>query len=99
MGRNIGENISKTLNCKYSQKLIDHAKQSASDALRTASKRLIQKTAEAKNNSPKNNSETNDKEILREQFIPPELRHEIFIDLRLKEESYWKLFVDLRLIY
>ena len=32
---------------KYSQKLIDHAKQSATDALNTASKRAIQKPEEA----------------------------------------------------
>ena len=32
---------------KYSQNLFDHAKKSARDALRTFSKRVIQKTAEA----------------------------------------------------
>ena len=32
---------------KYSQKLIDHAKQYATDAIKTTSKRAIQKTAEA----------------------------------------------------
>ena len=32
---------------KYSQKLIDHAKQSATDALKTTSKKVIQKTADA----------------------------------------------------
>ena len=31
---------------KYSQKLLNHAKQSATDALKTSSKRVIQKTAE-----------------------------------------------------
>ena len=36
---------------------------------------------------PKNNSETNEKEILRERFIPPELRRKIINDLRLKEEN------------
>ena len=35
------------MNGKNSQKLLDHAKQSATDALETASKRAIQKTAEA----------------------------------------------------
>ena len=51
MGKNIGENISKNLTDKYSlgmlairQKLLDHAKQSATDAFKTASKRAIQKT-------------------------------------------------------
>ena len=32
---------------KYSQKLLDHAKKSATDALKTSSIKLIQKTAEA----------------------------------------------------
>ena len=45
-GRNIDKNISKNLSTKYSQKLLDHAKLSATDALKTASKRAIQKTAE-----------------------------------------------------
>ena len=43
IGRKIGKNKSKTLSSKYNQKLIDHAKQSATDALKTASKRAIQK--------------------------------------------------------
>ena len=38
MGRNIGKDISKNLSSKYSQKLFDHAKQTATDALKTASK-------------------------------------------------------------
>ena len=47
IGKNIGNNISKKLSGKYSQKLVDHAKNSAIDALKTSSKRVIQKTAEA----------------------------------------------------
>ena len=47
MGKNIGGNISKNLSGKYSQKPLDHAKKSATDALKTFSKRVIQKTAEA----------------------------------------------------
>ena len=39
MSRNIGNNISKNLSSKYSQKLRDYAKQSVTDALKTASKR------------------------------------------------------------
>ena len=41
--KNIGENLSN----KYGQKLVDCAKKSATDALKTTSKRAIQKTAEA----------------------------------------------------
>ena len=46
-GKNIHKNISKNLNGNYSEKLIDHAKQSARDVFKTASKRGIQNTAEA----------------------------------------------------
>ena len=72
MGRNIGKNVSKGR--KYSQKLLCHAKQSATDALKMSSKRVIQKTVEATDdfignkianritkvskNSQENNSET-----------------------------------------
>ena len=96
--------ISKNFSSKCSQKLIDHAKQSAVDALKTASKRAIQKTSEATGDlignkiadkiervsktSPKNNPETREEEILRERFTPSELRHKNIDDLRLSEENY-----------
>ena len=41
MGTNIGKNISENLSRKYSQKLLDHTKQSATDVFKTASKRVI----------------------------------------------------------
>ena len=41
--RNIGKNISN----KYGRKLVDTAKKSETDAIKTASKTVIQKTAEA----------------------------------------------------
>ena len=98
--KNMGKNISKNFSGKYGQKLLDHAKQSATDL----SKKAIQKTAEATGNlvrnkvvdkitrvrktSPEKNSETNEEEILRERFIPPERRQKIIDDLRLKEENY-----------
>ena len=76
----MGKNISKSLNSKYSQKLLDHAKQSATDAFKTSSKGAIQKAVEAtgylienkiadrvSKTSPKNNLETNE-ERLREKF-------------------------------
>ena len=46
-GKNIGKNISKIQSGKYGQELLDHAKQSVTDAFKTASKRAIQKIAEA----------------------------------------------------
>ena len=42
-----GKSISRNLSSKYSWKLLDHAKQSPADTLKTDSKRAIQKTAEA----------------------------------------------------
>ena len=43
MVKNIGKSISKNLSSKQCQKILDHAKQSATDLLKTASKRAIQK--------------------------------------------------------
>ena len=88
--KRIGKIISKNLNCKYSQKFLDHPKQSATDALKTASKRVVQKTAEGTGDlignkiagritkfsktSPQNNSQTSEQEILTERYISPEKR-------------------------
>ena len=44
MGKNIGKNIRKNLSSKYSQKLLDHAKHSATDTFKNASKGVIQKS-------------------------------------------------------
>ena len=85
----------------FSQKFLDHAKQSATEAFKTISKRLIQKTVETtgdlignkisdkitrvSKSSPKNNSETNE-EILGERYISPKLRQIIIGELRLTED-------------
>ena len=47
MWKNIGKIISKNLSSKYSQKLLDYAKQSVKDALKTSSKRAIQNIPKA----------------------------------------------------
>ena len=41
------KNMGKSLSNRYGQKLLDSAKKSTTDAIKTASKRAIQKTAEA----------------------------------------------------
>ena len=41
------KNMGTQLSSKYGQKLLDSAKKSTTDAIKTASKRVIQKTAEA----------------------------------------------------
>ena len=40
MGKSIGKNIRKNLKGKYSQKRLDHAKQFATNALKTSSKKV-----------------------------------------------------------
>ena len=115
MGRNSGKNISTNLSSKHSQKLLDIAKQSATDAFKTASKRAIKKTVETtcdlignkttdritkvSKTSSKNNSEKNEEEILREGFIPPELRHTIIEVLRLRTEYYWWFKISIIIQY
>ena len=106
MGKNIGKNISKNLSGKYSkgmlamrQKLLDHSKKSETDAHKTSSKRVTQKTAEATGDLTGNkiankitkiskNSKTvtneHDKEIPKERYVSPEERQEIIDELRLK---------------
>ena len=72
--KNMSKKISKKLSRKHCQKLLDHAKQSATNPRKITSKRLTQKTAEATGNligskiantmtkisitSPQNDSET-----------------------------------------
>ena len=48
MGKNIGKNISSS--GKYNQKILDHAKQSAADAVKTSLKRVIHEKAKATGN-------------------------------------------------
>ena len=47
MSKNIGKNINEILSGKYSQKLLHHAKQSVTHALRTTWKYVIQKIVKA----------------------------------------------------
>ena len=60
MGRSIGKNISKNLSSKYGQ--------SATYALRTASKRAIQKTAETTCDLIGNNIADRRKNFIKEKF-------------------------------
>ena len=73
------KNISKNLNSKYSQEHLDHAEESATDTLKTGTRRAMPKTAEATGDfidnkiadkitkvsraSPQNNLETVETEI------------------------------------
>ena len=48
--KSMGKNIGKNLNSKYSQKLLDSAEKSTTETAKVASKRAIQKIAEATSN-------------------------------------------------
>ena len=43
MGKNTGKSLSKNLSDKYGKKCFDHARKSTADALKTTSKKVIQK--------------------------------------------------------
>ena len=92
------KNIGKSLSNIYSRKLLDTAKKSTTDAIKTASKREIQKTADATgdlignkiadkitNVSKKSNKELPNEEITthKKRYISPEERQQIIDELRL----------------
>ena len=90
--KNIGAHatkVAKNLSNKYSQKLLDSVKKSTTDAIKTASKRAIQKKAAATvdlignkiadkitsiSKSPQNEEAKNELEISKERYISPEKR-------------------------
>ena len=90
--------VAKNMSNKYSQNLVDTAKRkSATDAIKTASKRAIQKTAEATgnkiadkitsaskkpHNEDKQSNEVNN-EIPNERYIASKERQKIIDELRL----------------
>ena len=55
--KNMSKNIGKNVSSKYSQKTLYHAKKSVTDVLKTTSKIVIQKTAEATDNLIGNKTE------------------------------------------
>ena len=82
--------MGKNLSNKYSQKLLDSAKNSTTDAIKTASKIAIQKTAEAAGDLIGNNiadkiTEKSSKEldIPKERYVSPEKRQQIIDELKL----------------
>ena len=98
------KNISKYLRNKYGQKLLDSAKKSIADAIKTDTKRAIQKTAEAtgdligieiadKITSVSKNSKKlpeEDVEIIthKKRYISLEERQQIIDELRLAPKNY-----------
>ena len=77
------------MNNKYGQKLIDTEKKSTTDAIKTASKRATQKTAEATGDLIGNKS-AEDVELTtyKKRYISPEERKQIIDELRLVPKKY-----------
>ena len=90
--------FAKNMNNKYTQKFLDSAKTSTIDVIKTASKRAIQKTAEAtgdlienkiadKITNPSKKSskglQDDEKEIPKERYVSPEKRQQVINELRL----------------
>ena len=92
------KNMGKSLNSKYGQKLLDGAKKSTTDAIKTASKKAIQKTAEATGDlignkiaykitsvskKPPNNDDDVELTSHKKIYISPEERQQSINELRL----------------
>ena len=77
--------VAKNLSNKYSQKLIDSTNKSTTYAIKSASKRVIQKTAEAAGDLIGNEIATEEanNELTKERHISPEKRQQIIDELRL----------------
>ena len=108
MGKFIGKNISKNLSSKYSQKFLGHAKQSITDAFKTASERAIIKTAQATSDFISNevadkigevskSSQQNDSERERERVINGHDK-KIPKERHISQEERQKIIDDLILI-
>ena len=92
-----GINVAKKFGDKYGKNLMDTAKKSGINAARTASKRVVQKTAEATGDlignkiadkitsldKLKNKDKKDETNEVEEIYIPPEKRQQIIDDLRL----------------
>ena len=77
------------MNNKYGQKLIDTAKRSTTDAIKTASKRATRKTAEATGDLIGNKiAEDVELTTYKKRYISPEERKQIIDELRLVPKKY-----------
>ena len=106
--------MGKNLSNKYGQKLLDSAKQSIADAIKTASKRAIQKTAESIGNlicnkiadkitsvSKKSSVELHSKELHSGVLHSEkkEVNNEIPKERYISPEKRQKIIDELRLVY
>ena len=88
------KNMGKSLSNKYGQKLLDSAKISTTDTIRTASKKAIQEIPEATKKSAKElpNGEAKEGDVEKttseKRYISPEERKQIIKELRLVPKKY-----------
>ena len=94
MGKVLNNKCAATSATNIGQKLLDSAKKSITDAIKTASKRAIQKTSEETSdligNKDLPNDETENVEIdtPNKRYISPEERKQIIEKLRLVPKTY-----------
>ena len=103
--RNIGTNaakVAKNMSKKYGQKLADTAKKFATDAIETASKRAIQKTAEATgdlvDNKIADNINSASKKSCNEEIQSNEVNNEIPKGRYISPKERQQIINELRLI-
>ena len=94
--------VAKNMSNKYSQKLVDKAKKSATDAIKTASKRAIQKIAEATGDLIGNKSADKitsaSKKSHNEEIQSNEVNNEIPKERYISPKERQKIIDELRLI-
>ena len=87
---------------KYSQKLVDTAKKSATDAIKTASKRAIQKTAESAEdlvgNKIADKITSASKKSHNEEIQTNEINNEIPKEIYISSKERQQIIDELRLI-
>ena len=92
----------KNMSNKYSQKLVDNAKKSATDTIKTASKRAIQKTAEATGdligNKIADKITSASKKSHNEEIQSNEVNNEIQKERHISPKERQKIIYELRLI-
>ena len=98
LGRNFGKNISKNLSGRYSQKLLDHAKQSTTNVSKTMSKIVMQKKSRRTgglsgndivdiiSKTSKNSKQINSETVLNEH--DKEIPKERFISPEERQKNY-----------
>ena len=95
--KNIGKDISKNLTSKYSQKLLDHPKRLATDAIKTALKRQLKKKKHKK--TSRSNWWFDDDEIANKitktsKYSPQNTSESVKSEVEIPKERYTKWAIE-----